>query len=72
MKKLTRVKPINYLKIERNFLVVDRANEAIGRTIKRIERDTIIINDNVTLSLIKKQIEVSTTQYITAKKAAHP
>jgi hypothetical protein len=72
VRKLTRNKPINYLKKERNFLVVDRANEAIGRTIKRIARDTITINDNVTLSLIKKQIKVSTTQYITAKKAAHP
>ena len=28
--------------------------------------------DKVTLSLIKKHIEVSTIQYITAKKAAHP
>ena len=56
MRKLTRDKPINYLKKDRTFLVVDRANEAIGRTIKRIARDTITINDNVTLSLIKKQI----------------
>ena len=72
MRKLTRDKPINYLKKERKFLVVDRAKEAMGRTIKRIARDTITTNDNVTLSLIKKQIKVSTAQYITAKKAAHP
>ena len=72
MRKLTRDKPINYLKKERNFLVVERAKEAMGRTIKRIARDTITINDNVTLSLIKKQIKVSTAQYMTAKKAAHP
>ena len=72
MRKLTRDKPINYLKKERNFFVVNRAKEAIGRTIKRIARDTITINDNVTLSLIKKQIKVSTAQYMTAKKAAHP
>jgi hypothetical protein len=53
-------------------LVVDRAKEAMGRTIKRIARDTITRNDNVTFSLIKKHIEVSTIQYITAKKEAHP
>ena len=63
---------IYYFKKESNFLVVERAKDAIGRTIKRIARDTIIKNDNVTLSLIKKQIEVSTTQYITAKKDAQP
>ena len=72
VRKLTRCKPINYLKKERNFVVVERAKDAIGRTIKRIARDIITINDNVTLSLIIKQIEVSTIQYITAKKAAHP
>ena len=72
MRKLNRNIPVSYLKKERNFLVVDRAKEAIGRTIKRIAKDTITINDNVTLSLIKKQIKVSTAQYITAKKAAHP
>ena len=49
MRKLTRDKPINYLKKERKFLVVDRSKEAIGRTIKRIARETITTNDNVTL-----------------------
>ena len=72
MRKLTRCKPINYLKKERNFLVVERAKDAIGRTIKRIARGIITINDNVTFSLTKKHITVSTIQYITAKKAAHP
>ena len=72
MIKLTRDKPINYLKKDRNFLVVDLANEAMGRIIKRIERDTITRNDNVTLSIIKKHIKVRTMEYITAKKAAHP
>jgi hypothetical protein len=44
----------------------------MGRIIKRIPRDTMTRNDNVTLSLIKKHIEVSTIQYMTAKKEAHP
>ena len=72
MRKLTRDKQIYYLKKDKNFLDDDRAKEAMGRTIKRMASDTITRNDNVTLSLIKKHIMVSTTQYITAKKAAHP
>jgi len=55
-----------------NFLAVVRTKEAVGRTIKRIANDTITKNDNVILSLIKKHIKVSTTQYITAKKDDHP
>tara|TARA_X000000368_G_C22514175_1_gene486278 strand:+ start:79 stop:297 length:219 start_codon:yes stop_codon:yes gene_type:complete len=72
VRKLNRNIPVSYLKKERNFLVVDRAKEAIGRTIKRIARDTITRNDNATLSIIKKHIKVSTRLYITAKKDAHP
>ena len=72
MGKFSKCKPIIYLNLERNFLVVNRAKEAMGRTIKRMARNTIRINDNVTFSRTKKQIEVSTIQYITAKKAAHP
>ena len=37
----------NYLKKDKNFIVVDLANEAIGRMIKRIDNVTIIKNDRL-------------------------
>ena len=36
-----------YLKKDKNFFVVERANEAIGKTIKSIARDNITIKDKV-------------------------
>lgn len=36
-----------YLKKDKNFFVVERANEAIGKTIKSIAREIITIKDKV-------------------------
>ena len=72
MRKLTTDKLINYLNKDRNFLVVDRAKEAIGNTINSIAKNTIIIKDKLGKFIKKKQIKVKMAQYITAKKDAHP
>ena len=46
-----------YLKKDKNFFIVERANEAIGKTIKSIAREIITIKDKVTCSRIRKHIE---------------
>ena len=46
-----------YLKKDKNFFVVERANEAIGKTIKSIAREIITIKDKVIWSRIRKHIE---------------
>ena len=62
----------NYLKKDRNFFVVNLANEAIGKIINSIAKLTIIKNERLGKSIKKKQIKVKTAQYMTAKKDAQP
>ena len=46
-----------YLKKDSIFLVVERAKEAIGSTIKSIARNSITIKDRFIWSRIRKHIE---------------
>ena len=52
--------------------MVDLAKEAIGKTINNIAKDTIMKNERLGKSIIKKQISVKIAQYITAKNEAQP
>ena len=62
----------NYLKKDKILRVVDLAKEAIGKTINKIARLTIMKKERLGYSIKKKQIKVKTAQYITAKNDAHP
>ena len=51
---------------------MDLAKEAIGKMINNIAKVTIMKNERLGFSIKKKQINVKTAQYITAKNDAQP